>query len=70
MKNKEKVLVLLSGGLDSTLAVKSMVNQGLDLETVIFTTPFCLCDKCHAESVVKKFGLKAHMIFLGQEYLD
>ena len=70
MKNKEKVLALLSGGLDSTLAVKSMVNQGLDLETVIFTTPFCLCDKCHAESVVKKFGLKAHMIFLGQEYLD
>ncbi|MCW4053948.1 MAG: asparagine synthase-related protein [Candidatus Bathyarchaeota archaeon] len=70
MNKKPKVLVLLSGGLDSTLAVKAMLNQDLDVEAVIFTTPFCLCDKCSAESVVEKFGIKAHAVFLGQEYLD
>jgi len=70
MNKKSKVLVLLSGGLDSTLAVKAMLDQDLDVEAVIFTTPFCLCDKCAAESVVKKFGIKAHTVFLGQEYLD
>lgn len=64
------MLVLLSGGLDSTLALKAMVEQGLEVEVAVFSTPFCLCDKCNAESVVSKFGLKAHKIFLGQEYLD
>ncbi len=70
LNQKPKVLVLLSGGLDSTLAVKSMLEQDLDVEVAIFTTPFCLCDKCSAGSIVKKFGIKAHNISLGQEYLD
>jgi len=70
LNEKPKVLVLLSGGLDSTLAVKTMLEQGLDVEAAIFTTPFCLCDKCAAKSVVKQFGIKAHSVFLGQEYLD
>jgi tRNA-specific 2-thiouridylase len=70
LKQKPKVLVLLSGGLDSTLAVKSMIDQDLDVEAVIFSTPFCLCDKCSAGSTVKKFGIKAHRVFMGQEYLD
>ena len=70
LTEKPKVLVLLSGGLDSTLAVKSMIDQDLDVEVAIFTTPFCLCDKCSAGSTVKKFGLKAHTVVLGQEYLD
>jgi len=70
MNEKSKVLVLLSGGLDSTLAVKAMIDQDLDVEAAIFTTPFCLCDKCSAGSVVKTFGIKAHTVILGQEYLD
>ena len=70
MNEKPKVLVLLSGGLDSTLAVKAMLDQDLDVEAAIFTTPFCLCDKCSAGSTVKKFGIRAHTVVLGQEYLD
>ena len=64
MNEKSKVLVLLSGGLDSTLAVKAMIDQDLDVEAAIFTTPFCLCDKCSAGSVVKTFGIKAHTVIL------
>lgn len=70
LNQKSKVLVLLSGGLDSTLAVKSMIDQDLDVEAAIFSTPFCLCDKCSAGSTVKKFGIKAHTVVMGQEYLD
>ena len=70
LNERPKVLVLLSGGLDSTLAVKSMIDQDLDVEVAIFTTPFCLCDKCSSGSTVKKFGFKAHKVVLGQEYLD
>lgn len=70
LTERRKVLVLLSGGLDSTLAVKAMLEQDLDVEAAIFTTPFCLCDKCAAESAVKRFGIKAHTVFMGKEYLD
>ncbi len=70
LNKSPKVLVLLSGGLDSMLAVKAMLEQDLDVEAAIFSTPFCLCDKCAAESAVKKFGIKAHNIFMGKEYLD
>ena len=67
---KTKVLALLSGGLDSTLAVKIMLEQGLVVEAVNFTTPFCLCDKCAIDSVSKKFQIKVHKVLLGQEFLD
>ena len=67
---KGKVLTLLSGGLDSTLAIKIMLEQGLDVEAVSFTTPFCLCDKCAVDAVGERYGIKIHRVFLGQEFLD
>jgi len=65
-----KVLALLSGGLDSTLAVKIVKDQGVDLEAVHFTTPFCLCDKCAVNAVGEEMGIKVHHIFMGQEFLN
>ena len=67
---KKKVLTLLSGGLDSTLAVRIMLEQGVDVEAVNFSTPFCLCDKCSVDSVGKREGIKIHRVFVGQEFLD
>lgn len=70
MDNEIKVLALISGGLDSTLAVKVLLEQGIPVEAVNFTTPFCNCDKCAVESLVGTLGIKVHSVFLGQEYLD
>jgi tRNA U34 2-thiouridine synthase MnmA/TrmU len=70
MDNGIKVLALISGGLDSTLAVKVILKQGIPVEAVNFTTPFCNCDKCAVESLVGTLGIKVHSVFLGQEYLD
>lgn len=67
---RPKALMLLSGGLDSTLATKILLDQGIDVEAVNFTTPFCLCDKCALNKVGKKFGIKIHRLFAGQDYLD
>jgi tRNA U34 2-thiouridine synthase MnmA/TrmU len=63
-------LALLSGGLDSTLAVKAMVDQGVEIEAVHFTTPFCNCDKCSVDQVSEQFNIPVHHIFMGQEFLD
>ncbi|HEU5488345.1 MAG TPA: tRNA (5-methylaminomethyl-2-thiouridylate)-methyltransferase, partial [Candidatus Nitrosotalea sp.] len=41
MEEKKKVVALLSGGLDSRLAVKMMQNQGFDVTAVAIKTPFC-----------------------------
>ncbi len=32
---------LLSGGLDSTLATKLLLEQGIEVYAINFTTPFC-----------------------------
>jgi tRNA U34 2-thiouridine synthase MnmA/TrmU len=70
VEKRGKVLVLLSGGLDSTLALNIMLEQGLEVEAVNFTTPFCLCDKCAVASAGERFGITIHSVSLGQEFLD
>jgi len=66
-----KALGLLSGGLDSTLAVKLMLDQGIEVETINFATPFCLCGTkgCDATDAASKFQIKLKSVFLGDEYL-
>ncbi len=36
-----KAIALLSGGLDSTLAARIVLEQGIDLEGLNFMTVFC-----------------------------
>jgi tRNA-specific 2-thiouridylase len=74
MQNQQKrtrALALLSGGLDSTLAVKLMLDQGIDVEAVNFASPFCLCRKggCGALEVAKGFNIPLKTINVGEEYL-
>ncbi|MCP2604965.1 7-cyano-7-deazaguanine synthase, partial [Candidatus Aminicenantes bacterium AH-873-B07] len=67
-----KALALLSGGLDSTLAVKLVLEQGIDVIAIKFTSPFCLCNqkgKCYAIEVAKKFDIPIKVINKGKEYL-
>jgi tRNA-specific 2-thiouridylase len=42
---KIKALALFSGGLDSILATKLILNQGIDVVALNFASPFCLCEK-------------------------
>ena len=38
-----KAVLLLSGGLDSTLAGKILLDMGVDVEALNFVSPFCQC---------------------------
>jgi len=69
---KIKALALLSGGLDSTLAVKLIIDQGIAVEALNFWTPFCLCGSggCGAFEVAKKFNVPIKVMKLGKEYLQ
>jgi tRNA-uridine 2-sulfurtransferase len=68
---KMKALGLLSGGLDSTLAVKLILGRGIDVEAINFVTPFCLCRKggCGASEAAKTFNIPLKMVSAGTDYL-
>jgi len=66
-----KALALLSGGLDSTLAVRLVQGQGIDVVAVNFVSPFCLCGRggCGAAGMAKQLQIPLKTISLGEEYL-
>jgi hypothetical protein len=73
---KRKAVALLSGGLDSTLAVKVMLEQGIEIEALNFTSPFCTCTgknagcKSEAVRVAEEFGVPIKVMNKGLEYLE
>jgi len=73
---KRKALALLSGGLDSTLAVKVMLEQGIEVEALNFTSPFCTCTgknagcKSEAVRVAEEFGIPIKVMHKGPDYLE
>ncbi len=72
-KNK-KVVALLSGGLDSQLAVRMMQEQGFDVSAVAIKTPFCDFDcgrGCGFEIRERADDLNIDLktVYLGDEYI-
>lgn len=72
---KIKAVGLLSGGLDSTLAAKLMLEQGIDVHAVNFTSPFCTCTpkKASCAAVITAVkglgGVNLKQVALRDEYL-
>lgn len=73
---KHKAIALLSGGLDSTLAVKMMLDMGIDVEALNFTSPFCTCTgknagcKSEAVRVAQEFNIPIKVVHKGLDYLE
>jgi tRNA-specific 2-thiouridylase len=73
---RTRAVGLLSGGLDSTLAAKLMLEQGIDVLAVNFTSPFCTCTPkkagCAAVvTAVKQLGgIHLKQFALREEYLE
>jgi len=69
-----KAIGLLSGGLDSTLAVKLMMNQGIEVTALNFITPFCTCTrkgcKHEASRIAEKFDIPIKVVVAGGEYIQ
>jgi tRNA U34 2-thiouridine synthase MnmA/TrmU len=72
---KKKVVALLSGGLDSQLAVRMMQEQGFDVSAVAIKTPFCDFDcgrGCGFEIRERADDLDVNLktVYLGDEYIE
>ena len=74
MENERpKAIALLSGGLDSTLAVKLILDQGIEVEAMNFVTPFCNCNRsgrCEAQHVADRFDIAVKVIGLVEEFFQ
>ena len=70
-----KALLLLSGGLDSTLAGRILLKMGITIEAVNFTSPFCRCTPksygCSvATAAAEQLGIPVRIEVKGESYLD
>jgi tRNA U34 2-thiouridine synthase MnmA/TrmU len=71
-----KAISLLSGGLDSTLATKLIMEQGIEVLALNFTSPFCQCggkqkEGCRHKAVemAEQLGVKLKIASLGEEFI-
>ena len=77
-RRSRRAVMLLSGGLDSTLAAKMMIDQVIDLFAIHFTSPFCTCTRGAASSgcrsqaqiVAGRMGIPVRTVSKGKEYLE
>ena len=70
-----KAVTLFSGGLDSTLAAKVVMEQGIELEALNFMTLFCTCTHrgatCLAsQKAVETLGIPLRVFNVSEEYLS
>lgn len=72
-----RAVMLLSGGLDSTLAARMMLDQGVELFALHFTSPFCTCARVpgsgcrsQAQIVAGRMGIPIKTVSKGIEYLE
>lgn len=84
MPAARKAVALISGGLDSMLAAKAILDQGIHVEGVNFYTGFCVEGHTHAIRsehrdkpkrnnalwVAEQLGIRLHILDVIEEYKD
>jgi len=84
MSHTPKAVALISGGLDSLLAARVVMDQGVHVEGINFYTGFCVEGHTHAIRqkdkqkakrnnalwVAEQLGIKLHIIEVIEEYKD
>lgn len=82
MNKQKKAVALISGGLDSMLAARAVLDQGVHVEGINFFTGFCVEGHTHAIRrrdqqktkrnnalwVAEQLGIKLHIVDIIEEY--
>ncbi len=65
-----KAVALVSGGLDSTLAVKLVLEQGVQVVGLYLSAPWGCCDKTKAMKAASQLGIEFMVMKMTQEYIQ
>jgi len=70
----KKAVALLSGGLDSTLAIKLILEQGIEVHALNFLTVFCTCTskgcRHQATKVASELNVPIKVMNVTEEYME
>ncbi|MDH5681452.1 MAG: hypothetical protein OEZ36_07690 [Spirochaetota bacterium] len=71
---KHKAVALLSGGLDSTIATRLIMDMGVDITALNFHTVFCTCThkgcKFESRQVANEFDLPLKVLSVTKEFME
>ncbi len=71
---RKKAVALISGGLDSVLAAKVIMEQGFEVIGLYFTSAFSKSygneHQTHAAKVAQAVGIELRVMDMGQDYID
>lgn len=65
----KKAVAMISGGLDSTLAARMMLEQGVELCGLYLSAPWGCCDKTKAVKVAAQLGIEFMVVKMTREYI-
>ncbi|MBN1455935.1 MAG: 7-cyano-7-deazaguanine synthase [Methanomicrobia archaeon] len=65
-----KALTLLSGGLDSILATKLVLDQGIEVVAVTFVLPFTAENVDYASKIAERFDITHLKVEVGPDYFE
>ena len=65
-----KCVALLSGGLDSALAVSLMLEQGIEVQGLYLSMSWGCCAKDKATACAQELGIPLMVLGVGEAYLD
>ena len=67
---EKKCVALISGGLDSALAAKLMLEQGIEVHGLFLSMSWGCCEKEKAVSCAGQLGITLMILGVGDAYLD
>ncbi len=67
---EKKCVALISGGLDSALAAKLMLEQGVEVQGLFLSMSWGCCEKEKAQGCAQQLGIPLMILSVGDAYLD
>lgn len=67
---ERRCVALISGGLDSAVAARLMLEQGIDVRGLYLSMSWGCCEKDKAQACAQQLGIPLMVLSVGEAYLD